>query len=77
MLEEYKDLPDRYRAQLNGTELLFEVVTPHIYRRVGTAGTGATKREAGEVLKRNITLKFTQEIGAIDFQFKYNHISEG
>jgi len=68
MLTEYEELPVRYRAKLEGMQLTVEEVSAHIYRRFGTVGTGVTKLEAVEILKKSIMDKFLSHMSAIDWQ---------
>lgn len=74
MLAEYEELPVRYRAKLDVTQLLIEEVSPHIYRRFSTVGTGTTKMEAVEILKRDLMDDFLRKMAAIDWQARQiNH----
>lgn len=68
MIESYNELPVMYKATLVGTELVIEPITPHVYRRIGTAGLGHTKVEAVELLKLRIMKRFEQDLSAVNWQ---------
>lgn len=69
MLDEYKDLPPMYKAELTEKgQLIVTEVDPHVYRRIGTAGLGATPLKAAELLKARLLERLDEQLQAITWQ---------